>query len=183
MYIVEEINERSRLIRLDLTVQDLLQKDVKHVVGQHLHLIMSSLPMNYTVQVNSYMLRSIESRSTCDCFSKTLLDREQILDDLDEFLLHNGNAHGVIITSIVMNNDDATRQLAIYMKQQELITIVEECLRRTQLELNLSDDRLLAVSHARMKLFDQHNVRASRKQILPFMEQLVNEFHGYSSIE
>lgn len=43
-----------------MSIQDLLQKDVKGVSGPNIHLLISSLPSEYTVEVNDrtfeYML-------------------------------------------------------------------------------------------------------------------------------
>jgi inorganic pyrophosphatase/exopolyphosphatase len=46
---------------LGLSVQDLLQKDAKQIVGPKFRLIMSSLPMNYTVEVNLRHIFSVKN--------------------------------------------------------------------------------------------------------------------------
>lgn len=35
-----------------MSIQDILQKDVKQVSGPHIRLVISSLPSDYTVEVN-----------------------------------------------------------------------------------------------------------------------------------
>lgn len=49
-----------QFVLLGMSIQDLLQKDVKGVSGPNIHLLISSLPSEYTVEVNDrtfeYML-------------------------------------------------------------------------------------------------------------------------------
>jgi len=54
----------------DLSIADILQKDVKQVVGPHLRLVLSSLPMNYSVEVefrvfsNKYFISNFHRNSS-----------------------------------------------------------------------------------------------------------------------
>ena len=48
----KRINSRSNVFRLGYSIQDLLQKDAKQIIAPKFRLIMSSLPTNYSVEVN-----------------------------------------------------------------------------------------------------------------------------------
>ncbi len=49
---LKQLHSSPTVQHLGLSIQDLLQKDCKQIVGSNFRLIMSSLPMNYTVEVN-----------------------------------------------------------------------------------------------------------------------------------
>ncbi|CAF0750443.1 unnamed protein product [Adineta steineri] len=137
-----------------LSIQDLLQKDVKPIIGSNLRLIMSSLPMDYTVE--------------------KLINESKNLNDLNEFLSKNDNADGVIMTSVEVKNDETKRQLGFYIKKYEYIQPIYEYIQSNKINLDLHE-RAIPLNHANIKLFDQKNIKASRKQILPFIEQFVKD--------
>jgi hypothetical protein len=97
------------------------------------------------------------------------------LNDINEFLSKNENADGVIITSIEEKDGQTKRQLGFYIKNLEHIKLINECIQSTELNLDLHE-RSIPINQARIKLFDQKNVQASRKQILPFIEQFAKTF-------
>ncbi|CAF1013226.1 unnamed protein product [Rotaria sordida] len=138
-----------------LSVQDLLQKDAKQIVTPNLRLIMSSLPTNYTVE--------------------KLIGELKTMNDINEFLLKNDNADGVIMTSVEIKNEETKRQLGFYIKKIEYIQPIYEYIQRKELKLNLHE-RTLPMNHQHIKFFDQKNVHASRKQILPFIEKFIRDF-------
>ncbi|CAF0926019.1 unnamed protein product [Adineta steineri] len=137
-----------------LSIQDLLQKDVKPIIGSNLRLIMSSLPMDYTVE--------------------KLINESKTLNDLNEFLSKNDNADGVIMTSVEVKDDETKRQLGFYIKKYEYIQPIYEYIQSNKINLDLHE-RAIPLNHANIKLFDQKNIKASRKQILPFIEQFVKD--------
>ncbi|CAM4763624.1 unnamed protein product [Rotaria magnacalcarata] len=137
-----------------LSVQDLLRKDAKQLSGSNICLIMSSLPMNYTVE---------------DFFGKL-----KTLNDINEFLSENENTDGVIITSVKVENTVTKRQLGFYFKKIEHTQLIYKYILSEEVNLDLQE-RSIPINQARIKLFDQKNVLASRKQILPLMEQFIKD--------
>ncbi|CAF1037678.1 unnamed protein product [Rotaria sp. Silwood1] len=138
-----------------LSVQDLLQKDAKQIVTPNFRLIMSSLPMNYTVE--------------------KLIAELKILNDIHEFLSKNDNADGVIMTSVEVKNEETKRQLGFYIKKIEYIQPLSEYIQNKELKLDLHE-HVLPINQSHIKLFDQKNVHASRKQILPLIEKFIKDF-------
>lgn len=102
------------------------------------------------------------------------------MNDIDEFLAKNDNADGVIILSLESNNDDAKRQLGFYVKKYENMPPVNEYLQRDVHNLNLRE-RGIPINQARIKLFEQQNAQASRKEILPLIEQFAKDFTPQNS--
>ncbi|CAF3570403.1 unnamed protein product [Rotaria sordida] len=129
--------------------------DAKQIVTPNLRLIMSSLPTNYTVE--------------------KLIGELKTMNDINEFLLKNDNADGVIMTSVEIKNEETKRQLGFYIKKIEYIQPIYEYIQRKDLKLNLHE-RTLPMNHQHIKFFDQKNVHASRKQILPFIEKFIRDF-------
>jgi hypothetical protein len=98
------------------------------------------------------------------------------MNNIDEFLAKNDNADGVIILSLETNNNNETkRQLGFYVKKFENIFAINEYIQREEHNLNLRE-RGIPINQARIKLFDQQNVQASRKEILPLIEQFAKDF-------
>jgi hypothetical protein len=143
-----------------MSVQDLLQKDVKQVAGPNIRLLISSLPSDYTVEKFIGQLKG--------------------MNEIDEFLSHNDNADGVIILSLENNNDNPKRQLGFYIKKFENLFPINEYIQRAENNLNLSE-RGIPINQARIKLFEQQNVQASRKEILPLIEQFAKDFPPQNS--
>jgi hypothetical protein len=102
------------------------------------------------------------------------------MKDLDEFLLKNDNADGVIILSLETNNEEAKRQLGFYVKKFENLPPINEYIQRDEHNLNLRE-RGIPINQARIKLFEQSNSEASRKQILPIIEQFAKDFQPQNS--
>jgi GTPase SAR1 family protein len=97
------------------------------------------------------------------------------MNEIDEFLSKNDNADGVIILSLENNNDNPKRQLGFYIKKFENLFTINEYIQRNEHNLNLRE-RGIPINQARIKLFDQQNVQASRKEILPLIEQFTKDF-------
>jgi len=97
------------------------------------------------------------------------------VNDLNEFLSKNENADGVIITSIKVKNETTKRQLGFYIKNFEYIQSINEYIQSNELNLDLHE-LSLPINQAQIKLFDQKNVQASRKHILPFIEKFAKDF-------
>jgi len=138
-----------------MSIQDILQKDVKQVSGPHIRLVISSLPSDYTVEKFIGQLKTMK--------------------DLDEFLAGYDNADGVIILSLETDDDQAKRQLGFYVKQYENLPPINEYIQREEHGLELRE-RGIPINQARLKLFEQRNAQASRKQVLPVIEQFAKEF-------
>ena len=97
------------------------------------------------------------------------------MTDIDEFLSKNDNADGVIILSLETNNDSTKRQLGFYVKKYENMPPINEYIQREEHGLELCE-RGIPINQARIKLFEQKNVQASRKQVLPVVEQFAKDF-------
>lgn len=97
------------------------------------------------------------------------------MKDLDEFLANNDNADGVVILSLETNNDQPKRQLGFYAKKFENMLPINEYIQRGEHNLDLRE-RGIPINQARLKLFEQNNAQASRKQILPLLEQFAKDF-------
>jgi len=102
------------------------------------------------------------------------------MHDIDEFLSKNDNADGVIILSLESNNDNAKRQLGFYVKKFENMPPINEYIQRGENNLNLRE-RGIPINQARIKLFEQQNAQASRKEILPLIEQFAKDFTPQNS--
>ena len=97
------------------------------------------------------------------------------MNDLNEFLLKNENADGIIMTSIEENNEQTKRQLGFYIKNIEYIQPINEYLQSNELNLDLQE-RSIPINQVHIKLFDQKNIKASRKQVLPLLEKFIKDF-------
>ncbi len=97
------------------------------------------------------------------------------MNDINEFLSKNENADGVIITSIEEENGQTKRQLGFYFKKLEHVQLINEYLQSNKLNLDLHECSI-PINQACIKLFNQNNVQASRKQLLPFIEQFAKTF-------
>jgi len=97
------------------------------------------------------------------------------MNEIDEFLSKNDNADGVIILSLESKDDDTKRQLGFYVKKFENMPPINEYIQRDAHNLNLRQ-RGIPINQARIKLFEQQNVQASRKEILPLIEHFVKDF-------
>jgi len=97
------------------------------------------------------------------------------MKDIDEFLSQHDNADGVIILSLETNNDNTKRQLGFYVKKFENMPPINEYIQRDEHNLNLRE-RGIPINQARIKLFQQNNGQASRKEILPLVEQFAKDF-------
>jgi hypothetical protein len=102
------------------------------------------------------------------------------MNDLDEFLTKNDNADGVIILSLESNDNQTKRQLGFYVKKYEHMPPINEYLQRDENNLNLRE-RGIPINQAKIKLFEQENAQASRKEILPLFEQFTKEFEPNNS--
>jgi hypothetical protein len=97
------------------------------------------------------------------------------MNDIDEFLSKNDNADGVIILSLETTNNQLKRQLGFYVKKYEYMPPINEYIQRDEHNLSLRE-RGIPINQARIKLFEQDNAQASRKQILPLIEQFAKDF-------
>lgn len=97
------------------------------------------------------------------------------MNDLDEFLASNDNADAVVMLSLETEGDQTKRQLGLYAKKFENMLPVNEFIQRAEHDLDLRE-RGIPINQARIKLFEQHNAQASRKQILPVLEQFAKDF-------
>ena len=97
------------------------------------------------------------------------------MKDIEEFLAKNDNADGVIILSLETNNETTKRQLGFYVKQYEHLPPINEYIQREEHGLGLRE-RGIPINQAKIKLFEQNNVQASRKQVLPVLEQFAKDF-------
>jgi len=97
------------------------------------------------------------------------------VNDLNEFLSKNENADGIIMTSIEENNQQIKRQLGFYIKKFKYIQSINEYLQSDKLNLDLQE-RSIPINQVHIKLFDQKNIKASRKQILPLLETFIKDF-------
>lgn len=97
------------------------------------------------------------------------------LNGINEFLSKNEHADGVIFTSVAVENDETKRQLGFYMKKYEHVQPIYECIQSKALNLDLHEYPL-PINQACIKFFNQKNVQASRKQILPFLENFLKGF-------
>lgn len=138
-----------------MSIQDLLQKDVKKVIGPHIRLLVSTLPLEYTVE--------------------NFIGELKTMKDIDEFLSKNDNADGVIILSLVTNNDEAKRQLGFYVKKYEHMPPINEYIQRDEHNLDLRE-RGIPINQARIKLFQQRNIQASHEKILSLIEMFTKDF-------
>ncbi|CAF3132483.1 unnamed protein product [Rotaria socialis] len=143
-----------------MSIQDLLQKDAKQVAGPNMRLLISSLPSEYTVE--------------------KLIGELKTMKDMDEFLSKNDNADGVIILSLETHNDEIKRQLGFYAKKFEHMLPINEYIQREEHNLSLRE-RGIPINQARIKLFEQRNVQASSKEILPLIEQFIKDFAPQNS--
>ena len=97
------------------------------------------------------------------------------MNEINEFLSNNNNADGVIILSLETNNEETKRQLGFYVKKFEHMPPINEYIQRDEHNLDLRE-RGIPINQARIKLFEQNNAQASRKQILPLFEQFAKDF-------
>lgn len=97
------------------------------------------------------------------------------MKEIDEFLVKNDNADGVIMMSLEGENDALKRQLGFYVKKFEHMPPVNEYIQRDEHNLDLRE-RSIPINQAKLKLFEQDNAKASRKQVLPIIEQFVKDF-------
>lgn len=95
------------------------------------------------------------------------------MHELNEYLSKNENADAVIMTSIEIKNDKTTRQLGFYIQNFEYLQPINECLQSDELNLNLQE-LSIPINQTKIKLFNQKNIKVSRKQILPFIDKFVN---------
>lgn len=97
------------------------------------------------------------------------------MNDMDEFLVKNENADGVILMSLQSENDALKRQLGFYVKKYEHMPPVNEYIQRDEHDLDLRE-RSIPINQAKLKFFEQNNAQASRKQVLPILEKFVKDF-------
>lgn len=97
------------------------------------------------------------------------------MDELNEYLTKNDNADGVIMTSIETKNGQTKRQLGLYILNLEYLELIYKLIQNDDLNLQLKE-RSIPINQTRLKLFDQYNIQASRKQILPFLDKFVKNF-------
>ncbi len=74
-----------------------------------------------------------------------------------------------------VKNEETKRQLGFYIKKFEYIQPIKEYIQNNRLNLDLHE-RAIPINQVHIKLYDQKNVQASRKQILPFIEQFAKDF-------
>jgi hypothetical protein len=72
-------------------------------------------------------------------------------------------------------DDKSQRQLGFYVKNIAYLQSINEYLQSNELNLDLHE-RCIPINQVQLKLFDQKNVRSSRKQILPWIEKFVLNF-------
>jgi len=65
--------------------------------------------------------------------------------------------------------------LGFYVKKYENMPPINEYIQRSEHNLNLRE-RGIPINQARIKLFQQDNGQASRKEILPLLEQFTKDF-------
>jgi hypothetical protein len=102
------------------------------------------------------------------------------MKDIDEFLLTNDNADGVIILSLNTNNDDIKRQLGFYVKKFEHMPPINEYIQRDEHGFDLRE-RGIPINQARIKFFHSNNGQATCQQVLPVVEQFVKDFVSQDS--
>ena len=86
----------------------------------------------------------------------------------------------MIILSLEGDGDTAQRQLGFYIKKFENLFPISQFIQRAENNLNLRE-RGIPINQARIKLFEQQNAQASRKEILPVVEQFVKDYPAQSS--
>lgn len=96
------------------------------------------------------------------------------MNEVNEFLASN-NADAVIILSLETTDDQTKRQLGFYAKKYENMLPINEYIQRDEHGLNLRE-RGIPINQACLKLFEQNNAQASRKEILPLFEQFAKDF-------
>ena len=74
-----------------------------------------------------------------------------------------------------VQNGQTKRQLGFYAKKYETMLPINEYIQRSEHNLDLRE-RGIPINQARIKLFEQQNCQASRKQILPLIEQFAKDF-------
>ena len=134
---------------------------------------MSSCSIDHVESADELFCRSktrFSCRSNVFLRVQNFIGKVESEDELEEFLAANDNADGLIVTSIETTNEKSHRQLAFYVKDAAKVSPLNTCLHQPELNLNLRE-RDVRFDGGRMKFFDQENVRASRKQILPFLEE------------
>jgi len=96
------------------------------------------------------------------------------MNDLNEFLAKNKNADAIILTSVEVQNSKTKRQLGYYAKTLENFQSIDSYFQTNDIHLDLHE-LSQPINQAQLKLFDQKNIRLSRKQILPFAEKFVHK--------
>ncbi|CAF0785594.1 unnamed protein product [Adineta steineri] len=143
-----------------MSVQDLLQKDVKKIVGPNIRLVISILPSEYTAE--------------------KFIGQLNTMKDIDEFLSTNDNADGVIFLSPESNNGATKGQLGFYAKKFEHMLPINEYIQRSEHNIDLRE-RGIPINQARIKLFEQNNAQVSEKDIQKLLIQFVKDFEPQNS--
>ncbi|CAF0745960.1 unnamed protein product [Didymodactylos carnosus] len=152
-----DLNEQAADISA-MSIEDLLQKDLKMSMGPNIRIAVSSLPMN----------------NTCEEF----INKLKTMKDIESFLQKNDNADAVIILSVKTNDkNEPSRQLGLFVKKFEHFNKLYKYIQQEEHGLELQE-RSIPINQARLKLFNQKNAQASRKQILPIIEQYVKNFEA-----
>lgn len=140
-----------------MSVQALLQNDVKQVSGPNLRLLISTLPSEHTVE--------------------QFIGQLNTMKNLDEFLALNNNADGIIVVS---PEKDGKRQIGFYVKQYEHMPPINEFLQRGENNLGLRE-RGIPINQARIKLFEQTNTQTSQEQLQSLLENFAKDFQPNNS--
>jgi hypothetical protein len=72
-------------------------------------------------------------------------------------------------------DDKSQRQLGFYVKNLAHLQSINAYLQSPELNLDLHE-HCLPINQVQLKLFNQNNIRSSRKQILPFIEKFVRNY-------
>jgi len=94
---------------------------------------------------------------------------------LNHFLTKNDNADAVVIMSLVDDNKTTKRQLGLFVKKFENFFQLNNYIQDPDHKLDL-EEKGIPINQARLKLYEQKNAEASRKQVLPVIEQFVKTF-------
>ncbi|KAI1301614.1 Protein prune -like protein 2 [Halotydeus destructor] len=133
-----------------LNGEDLIRKDLK---------IAEIVPLGHRIAVSSLP----------GLLTKHFVTRSDFESALKEFTA-TGHFVAVIILGIDNTNGAFQRDLAVYTQYENLMQKICECLEQPSANLEVS----LIKQSPRYRLYDQGNVRASRKVILPLINEIIS---------
>ncbi|XP_052785753.1 uncharacterized protein LOC128221254 [Mya arenaria] len=129
---------------------EILEKDLKMVTGATMNIAMSSVTMDM----------------------QELLSRPGFHDDVDKFCEQQGAKVVVIMTLVNDENDVPSRQIAVYSKNRIFRDQISDTLDNApDVDLELE---LLTPPFPDLSVFNQTNVTASRKQVMPILKSFLH---------